>query len=75
MAAKFFENPSRSIVKSITFRVLILTSDGIIVFLLTHEYKLALTIVIVRNLAGIFIYYFHERLWNTVRWGRMQNKK
>jgi uncharacterized membrane protein len=74
MAAKLNEIAKRSLLKSVTFRVLILTSDGIIVYALTHEYKLALTIVIIRNVAGIVIYYFHERIWNNINWGRKSKK-
>ena len=72
--AKLTELPSRSLVKSITFRILILTSDGIIVYAVTREFQLALTIVVVRNVLGIVIYYFHERAWNNIKWGRSSKK-
>ena len=75
MAAKFYEHASRSLVKSLTFRCLVLISDGIIVFSITHKYEVALGVILATNLASMFLYYIHERFWNGVHWGKAHKKK
>jgi uncharacterized membrane protein len=66
----FKENAKRSLAKSITFRVLVITSDFVIISLITHRYDLALAVIIFSNLASATIYYLHERVWNKIKWGR-----
>lgn len=70
MAAKFSEKAKRSLAKTITYRILIVISDGVIVYAITHKYEIALTVIIVRNISAMAIYYFHERFWNDVHWGK-----
>jgi adenylylsulfate kinase len=66
----FKENAKRSLVKSVTFRVLVITSDFIIITLITHSYDLAVTVIILSNLASATLYYLHERAWNKIKWGK-----
>lgn len=66
----FHEKVPRSVVKSLTFRALILASDGIIVMLITHSYGVTLGVVIATNLASTVLYFLHERAWNGVAWGK-----
>lgn len=68
--SQFYEKASRSWAKSFTFRVLIVIADGIVVYLLTHRLDLALSIVIIRNIVAMFLYWGHERVWNGIDWGR-----
>jgi adenylylsulfate kinase len=70
MASKYSEKHSRSIAKAVTFRVIIILSDGIIVYAVTRKVDLALTVIIVRNVVAMFLYYFHERIWNGIHWGK-----
>ena len=70
MAAKFHENLKRSITKALTFRTIILCSDGLIVYAITHRYDVALGVIILSNIASTVIYFLHERLWNHIYWGR-----
>lgn len=72
MKAKFFENTKRSVVKAITFRVLILFSDGIIIYAITHRYDITLGVIFFSNLSSTILYIIHERLWNTVHWGKIK---
>lgn len=64
------ETVIRSIVKSITFRAIILVSDFTVIYLFTKSVSLALGAILVSNLSGTFIYFAHERIWNLVHWGR-----
>ena len=63
------EKLSRSVAKSVTFRILILVADGVIVYFFTRKWELALGIVIVRNLVAMVLYFVHERAWNKIHWG------
>lgn len=68
--AKFIEHFKRSMVKAVTYRTIILISDGIIVFSVTHRYDVALIVIFFSNFASTLIYYVHERLWNKIHWGK-----
>lgn len=68
--SRFYEHGTRSLVKSISFRALVIVSDFIVVYLLTRRYDFAVGIIVVTNLASTLLYYFHERLWNASHWGR-----
>ena len=66
----FQEQAKRSLVKSITFRVIVITSDFIIITLITHRYDLAAAVIIFSNLSSATLYYLHERVWNVIKWGK-----
>jgi uncharacterized membrane protein len=68
---RFHEKNSRSIIKSITFRIIVVSSDLIIIYALTHRLDIVLGITIATNLASIVLYYAHERVWNIIRWGKI----
>lgn len=68
--AKIFVQPKRSLVKAITFRTLILCSDAIVIFLITHRWDTTIGLVIATNLASTMLYFFHERVWSAIQWGR-----
>jgi uncharacterized membrane protein len=67
---KSYVQPRRSLVKAITFRVLVLCSDFAVIFLITHRWDTTLGLVIATNLASTSLYFLHERLWNKIDWGR-----
>ncbi|MEK7604223.1 MAG: DUF2061 domain-containing protein [Patescibacteria group bacterium] len=59
----------RSIVKSISYRVLSLTVDSLVAYLFTRDVALSATIVIVVNTYSTVLYYLHERVWAHIHWG------
>ena len=67
---KSYVQTKRSLVKAITFRILILCSDTIVIFLITHRWDTTAGLVILTNLASTTLYFFHERIWNRIQWGR-----
>lgn len=67
---KTYVQAKRSIVKAITFRTLILCSDAIVIFLITHRWDTTLGLVVATNLASTALYFIHERVWNRIQWGR-----
>lgn len=64
------ENSHRSIIKSITYRILSITADSAAAFFFTRDAALSAGIVLVVNGYSIFLYYMHERAWAHIHWGR-----
>ena len=65
-----FEAHHRSLVKAITWRVTGSLDTFIISFILTGRVVLAGSIAGTEFFTKIALYYFHERLWAVVSWGR-----
>lgn len=72
--ARFHENVKRSITKAITFRLLILVSDGIIIYTITHRYDITLGVIFFSNIASTILFFIHERIWNKIHWGKTHAK-
>lgn len=70
--SNFSEHTKRSIVKAITFRIIILISDGIIIYSITHRYDVALAVILFSNISSTIIYFIHERVWNKINWGKIK---
>ncbi|MEA3477219.1 MAG: DUF2061 domain-containing protein [Bacteroidota bacterium] len=73
------ENPVRSVVKAITWRVIASAITFIVVFVIFRRYseksfnevlQTASFIAIVELIAKILFYYLHERLWTNIAWGK-----
>jgi adenylylsulfate kinase len=67
---KFHESIYRSITKAVTFRVLIIILDFIVIYLFTKRLDLTLGVIIVSNFSSTIAYFAHERVWNRVHWGK-----
>lgn len=65
-----YEHNLRSIVKTITYRTLIVIETFIVSYLLTGKLGASTAITFFVNLVGTIIYYVHERVWNLIHWGR-----
>lgn len=61
---------SRSIVKSVTFRSIVIVSDIVIIYALTHRYDVTIGVTILTNIASTVLYYLHERAWSHIHWGK-----
>lgn len=66
----YHEKHSRSIAKAISYRIVSICVDSIIVYAFTQKIEITLGIVILSNFLSTFIYYFHERVWNKFHFGR-----
>ena len=64
------EKNSRSIVKSITYRLMIVVLDVTVIYLLTRNLDAGLGFALVSNIYTTIAYYFHERIWNRISWGK-----
>jgi uncharacterized membrane protein len=60
----------RSLAKAISWRFFGNLISFIIIYGLTHDGKLALAASCIELIVKIVLYYYHERAWNKVKWGR-----
>lgn len=65
------ETRKRSIVKSIVWRFVCIVVSIVISYFLTAKWDVAVAIGSSYNITTMVLYYFHERLWNKVRWGKV----
>ena len=64
------ETLKRSIVKTVSYRVVILILDFASIYLFTGQIKVALGFMIVSNIYTSVAYFFHERIWDKIKWGK-----
>ncbi|HDR53058.1 MAG TPA: DUF2061 domain-containing protein [archaeon] len=64
------EKRIRSVVKTLTWRMIASLTTSAIVFVITGNLALSAGAGLVDALIKLFFYYFHERVWNRVTWGR-----
>ena len=62
----------RSVAKSITFRLLVIAADTVVVYLLTHRYDTTLGVIVFTNFASTILYFIHERIWTKINWGKVK---
>lgn len=59
----------RSVVKAISYRVIIVSLDFAVIYLLTGKTEVAVGFMIVSNIYTTVGYFLHERLWAHIMWG------
>lgn len=64
------ESNKRSIAKAVSWRITGTLDTFLISWLITGEMLLATGIAATEVVTKIFLYWFHERIWNRVRWGK-----
>ena len=64
------EYPKRTIIKTVTWRVIAVTVTVLAVYLFTGKIEESLIVGISANAVKMFLYYFHERIWNKISFGR-----
>lgn len=66
----FHERHSRTIAKSITWRIIAFSSSLIILYVLTGSWELSFYHSVVIHTVKTVLYYIHERLWNASNFGQ-----
>ena len=66
------EHPKRSLMKTLTWRIIAFLVTILAVYIYSKDIKESLVIGISANLVKIFLYYAHERIWNRVKFGRIK---
>lgn len=64
------EKPLRSVVKSLSWRTIGTLDTILISWLITGTLQLAFSIGAVELVTKMILYFFHERIWNIIKWGR-----
>ncbi len=64
------ESPKRSIVKALSWRLIAAVVTVLVVYLITREVSLSLGAGLLDSGIKLFFYYFHERMWNRLGFGR-----
>lgn len=65
------ETIRRSIIKTVSYRIVILILDFISIYLFTGQIKIALGFMFVSNIYTTLAYFFHERIWDKIKWGKL----
>ena len=63
----------RSLINSITWRIVASLDTFVIAWLVTGKSSWAGIIAMFEVLTKTFLYYFHERGWNYILWGKRTN--
>jgi len=66
------ETHTRSVVKTFTYRIIIIISIFTITYFTTKRLNDAASITGITTITGTTIYYLHERVWSQIKWGRMK---
>lgn len=61
---------SRSLVKTITWRVVAVLVTMIAVYLYNKDIRESLIVSLSANTVKMILYYLHERFWNKINFGR-----
>lgn len=64
------ESHLRSVIKGLSWRILATVVTTTVVFLYTGAFTVAVLVGSTDALTKIILYWAHERVWLTVRWGR-----
>lgn len=63
------EKPLRSVVKSLSWRIVGTIDTILISWFITGTLAVALSIGGIELLSKLILYFFHERVWNLIKWG------
>ncbi|MBY0517306.1 MAG: DUF2061 domain-containing protein [Bacteriovoracaceae bacterium] len=67
------ETRRRSVIKGITWRITGSLDTVIIAYFFTRSFKQATSIGAVEVVTKIILYYFHERAWLRIPWGKVKS--
>lgn len=68
------EKPYRSVVKTISWRTLGTLDTIIISYFITGNLVMAASIGSIEVITKMILYYFHERVWNKLSFGRVETQ-
>lgn len=62
---------ARSFTKSLSYRIFGTVTSWAVVFVITGKGSLATLVAFWETIIKIGVYYWHERIWDKVPWGRI----
>jgi uncharacterized membrane protein len=67
---KWLENIMRSLGKVVTWRILVTVTNFIGGWLASGSWAVGLGVVSFALVVNSILYFFHERAWNRIQWGK-----
>jgi uncharacterized membrane protein len=68
--------PRRALGKTLSYKTIMLGVHFGVGYVLTGSWQFGSALAIIDLVVGLFIFYYHERLWNTkIRFGKVRRKK
>ena len=64
------ETPIRSVVKAVSWRVVGTLDTLMVSWFVAGDWKLAFQISSIDFVTKMILYFFHERAWNAIKWGK-----
>ncbi|TXE09754.1 DUF2061 domain-containing protein [Seonamhaeicola algicola] len=64
------EKPIRSVAKALSWRVVGTLDTLVVSYFLTGKIAVAASIASVDFITKLILYFFHERVWNAIKWGK-----
>ena len=64
------DSKSRSLVKTISWRLTGSFSTFLISFIILGNFTIAGSIAVIQIIANTTLYYIHERFWDRITWGK-----
>ena len=64
------ETRKRSLVKAITYRIIVTIVAFIIAYWATGSIEKSIHVIIMYLAGSMITYYIHERIWDRISWGR-----
>ena len=68
----FKETHTRSVIKTISWRVLATVTTMSLVYIFIGDATIALSVGGIEVILKMLIYFFHERTWNKIKWGKKE---
>ncbi|MEM3551558.1 MAG: DUF2061 domain-containing protein [Candidatus Bathyarchaeia archaeon] len=69
------EKPVRSLVKAISWRIVATLTTILLVFIFSRDWTLGGIVGISELIMKTVVYYFHERFWNLIKFGKEKNAR
>lgn len=63
----------RSFIKSLSYRIFGTLTSFAVVYVITGKGSLATLIAFWETVVKVGVYYYHERVWDKVSWGRLKS--
>ena len=64
------EKLQRSLAKTVSWRVVGTIATVLISYIITGTLALAFSIGFIELISKLVLYFFHERAWNKIKWGK-----
>lgn len=65
----------RHLAKAFSWRISTSLITGLIVWIVTGEYTTAWVVFAIDFVIKLLLYYFHERIWHHIRWGKSKKTR